>query len=139
MRKKYKFDGKVSTIICKGAILGGDFNAPDSARIDGEVKGNVKVKGLLILGEKSVVNGDVEAEAAMVAGNVTGNITAKGKIQLMETAKVNGDIKTEILVVDEHAVFNGNCEMTGKGKTEEKKEEPKEESKEESKEEKKED
>jgi len=135
MRKKYKFDGKVSTIICKGAVVGGDFSAPDSARIDGEVKGGVSVKGLLILGEKSVVNGDVSAEAAMIGGEVNGNITAKGKVLLMESAKVNGNIKTEVLVVDEHAVFNGECEMTGKQPKEETKEEKKEEAKEETKEE----
>lgn len=126
MRKKYKFDGKVSTIICKGAVVGGSFSAPDSARIDGEVQGDVTVKGLLILGDKSKVSGNVEAEAVMVGGEVTGNITAKGKVQLMESAKVNGDIKTEVLVVDEKAVFNGKCEMKDMPKTEEKKEEKKE-------------
>ena len=133
MRKKYKFDGKVSTIICKGAVLGGDFSAPDSARIDGEVKGGVKVKGLLILGEKAVVNGDIEAEAAMIGGTVNGSIKAKGKVQLMDTAKVMGDITTEVLVVDEKAVFNGRSTMSGVAPTEEKPAEEKQEEKKEPK------
>lgn len=111
MKKKYKFDGKVTNIVCKGCVIGGDFTSPESTRIDGEVKGSVSVKGLLILGSDSVVNGDVTAEAAMIGGVVNGNITAPGKVQLAETAKVNGNIKTDVLVVDEHAFFQGQCDM----------------------------
>ena len=87
----------------------------------------------MILGEKAVVNGDIEAEAAMIGGTVNGSIKAKGKVQLMDTAKVMGDITTEVLVVDEKAVFNGRSTMSGVAPTEEKPAEEKQEEKKEPK------
>jgi len=124
--KKYKFNGNVNTVICKGAVLGGNFSAPESARIDGTIEGDVTIKGFLILGDNSVVNGNVKAEAAMIGGVVNGNVDAPGKVQLTAKAKVIGDITTESLVVDENAVFQGKCDMNKAEAAEEVTEEVKE-------------
>ena len=109
--KKNNVNAKISTILGKGCVLNGDFNADGSARIDGTVNGNVDVKGMMILGVDGKINGDVSATGALIGGHVTGNIDAPDKLEMSSTAKVLGDIKTQVLVIDEHAIFQGKCDM----------------------------
>lgn len=111
MIKKNNVNAKISTILGKGCVLNGDFSAEDSARIDGVVNGNVTVKGLLILGVDGKINGDVQAAGAFIGGEVKGNIDAPEKLEISSKAKILGDIKTRILVVDEHAILQGQCDM----------------------------
>ena len=40
-----------------------------------------------------------------------GNITAYQRLELQSTAQVEGDISTPLFVVEEGAVFEGNCQM----------------------------
>lgn len=109
--KKNNVNAKISTILGKGCVLNGDFNADGSARIDGTVNGNVSVKGTMILGVDGKINGDVSSTAALIGGHVTGSIDAPDKLEMSSTAKVLGDIKTKVLVIDERAIFQGKCDM----------------------------
>ena len=109
---------QVGTIIGPGAILEGPLTTKDSTRIDGTVKGNVTVSGALIVGQDGKVIGTISALNVYVAGEVTGNITApQGKIEISDTGKVNGDITSKGIIIDENAVFQGKCEMTGQDKS----------------------
>ncbi len=102
---------KIATVSGKDATLGGDFNAPGSARIDGEVKGNVTVEDTLVLGTTALINGNVSAQTVIVGGEVTGNIEGPVRVELTSTAKVIGDISTQSIMIDEHAIFQGGCNM----------------------------
>ena len=144
---------QVGTIIGPGAILDGPLTTKDSTRIDGTVNGNVTISGALIVGQEGKITGTVSAMNAYVAGEITGNVSApQGKVEISDTGKVIGDITCKGIIIDENAVFHGNCEMTSIDKssaaiakeravadksseetTEEKKDENKEENKEENK------
>ncbi len=109
---------QVGTIIGPGAVLEGPLTTKDSTRIDGTVKGNVTVSGALIVGQDGKVIGTISALNVYVAGEVTGNITApQGKIEISDTGKVSGDITCKGIIIDENAVFQGKCEMTGQDKS----------------------
>ncbi len=102
---------KLTTLIGEGAEVEGNFSALGSARIDGHIGGNVSVEGTLIVGVSGRISGDVNADAVIVGGEVAGNIIAPKKAELTNTAKVLGDIQTAVIVIDEHAVFQGKCSM----------------------------
>ncbi|MBQ7360431.1 MAG: polymer-forming cytoskeletal protein [Lachnospiraceae bacterium] len=102
---------KIGTIIGKGNIINGDFQAAKSVRLDGEIDGNVTVGGLLVIGSAGKINGNVEAAAAIVGGEVTGDITAPDKIEITETARVIGNLRTNVIVIDEKAIFQGQLDM----------------------------
>ena len=107
----------------------------------------------LIVGQEGKITGTVSAMNAYVAGEITGNVSApQGKVEISDTGKVIGDVTCKGIIIDENAVFHGNCEMTSIDKssaaiakeravaeksseetTEEKKDENKEENKEENK------
>ena len=105
---------QVGTIIGPGAVLDGPLTTKDSTRIDGTVKGNVTISGALIVGQEGKITGTVSAMNAYIAGEVTGNISApQGKVEISDTGKVIGDVTCKGIVIDENAVFSGQCDMTG--------------------------
>ncbi len=105
---------QVGTIIGPGAVIDGPLTTKDSTRIDGTIKGNVTVSGALIIGQEGKVVGTISALNVYVAGEVNGNIaTSQGKIEISDTGKVIGDITCKGIIIDENAVFQGKCEMTG--------------------------
>lgn len=109
---------QVGTIIGPGAVIEGPLTTKDSTRIDGIIKGNVSISGALIIGQEGKVTGTVSALNVYVAGEVNGNITApQGKIEISDTGKVYGDISCKGIIIDENAVFQGKCEMTGQDKS----------------------
>lgn len=110
MRGK-KEDTVITTILGPDCLINGDFIVKQSARIDGEVQGNVFVSGTLVMGAGARIEGNIEANEAILGGDVTGNIEAPGKVELTVTAKVIGDITTNVIVIDEYAIFQGRCNM----------------------------
>jgi cytoskeletal protein CcmA (bactofilin family) len=101
---------EISTIISEDFIFNGQIEGKAVIRIDGQVIGNVKVGVGIILGEKSVVKGDIETKSAIIYGTVTGNVKVN-HLEIKKTGKVNGDIKTETLEIELGAQYNGKLEM----------------------------
>ena len=105
---------QVGTIIGPGAIIDGPLTTMDSTRIDGTIKGNVTISGALIVGQEGKIFGNVSAVNAYVAGEINGNISAsQGKVEISDTGKVIGDVACKSIIIDENAVFQGQCDMTG--------------------------
>ena len=103
---------QVGTIIGPGAILDGPLTTKDSTRIDGTVKGNVTISGALIVGQEGKIYGTVSAVNAYVAGEINGNVSVpQGKIEISDTGKVIGDVTCKGIIIDENAVFQGQCDM----------------------------
>ena len=101
----------ITTILGPGCVVTGDFTVNQSARIDGEIQGDVYVAGTLIMGAGARIDGNIEAGEAIIGGDVVGNIMAQNKVELTVTAKVIGDITTNVLVIDETVIFQGRCDM----------------------------
>ena len=105
---------QVGTIIGPGAIIDGPLTTKDSTRIDGTVKGNVTISGALSVGQEGKIEGTVSAMNAYVAGTINGNVsTPQGKVEISDSGKVFGDVTCKGIIIDENAVFQGRCEMTG--------------------------
>lgn len=106
-----KDNAVITTILGKDCVVNGDFTVKQSARIDGEILGDVYVTGILIMGTGARIDGNIEADEAIIGGEVVGNIQAQNKVELTVTAKVIGDITTNVIVIDENAIFQGRCNM----------------------------
>lgn len=109
--KKDVANVKINSMLGKDSDFQGDFTAQGSARVDGSVNGNVKVSGTLIVGSTGRIRGNVEAQAAVIGGEVLGSVIAPEKTELTATGKVLGDVTTGVIIIDEHAVFQGRCDM----------------------------
>ena len=47
----------------------------------------------------------------MVAGIVEGDLTSAGRTEVASTGSIRGNIQTKSLIVDENAIFQGQCNM----------------------------
>lgn len=111
---------KMDTLIGKDTVFQGNILATGTIRIDGELKGEIKVKGDLVIGDNGKVEATVEARNVLIGGYLRGNIYASGRVDLAPTAKLFGDMKVKNLIIEEGALFKGNCSMeTASGTKEE--------------------
>jgi len=97
--------------IGEGTVLNGEIQSGGDIRIDGFLKGSVKVDGKLVLGPAGKIEGDVECENAIIAGELRAKITSKNLLTLKASAKLYGDIFSGKLEIEPGAVFTGNCSM----------------------------
>ena len=102
---------KIKSIIGQDAVFEGALHAKETTRVDGLIKGDVTIDEVLILGVTGKVIGNVKAATIMVGGQVEGDLYAKEKIIISATGKVNGNLHTKKLIIDENAVFHGQCFM----------------------------
>ena len=96
------------TVVGDNARMEGKFDITDSIQIECEVLGEVNVGGKLVIGEKGVVNANVQTVDAIIMGHYEGNMIATGDVEITETGRVSGNIHTDSLVISKGGFFNGN-------------------------------
>ena len=102
------------TYIGEGTEIIGELKTPHQLRIDGTIKGKVlSTSEMLTVGSNGIVEitGDITAKSAMIGGSVRGNVTVEDRVELESRAKLIGNLKARELVINEGAVFQGNCVM----------------------------
>jgi cytoskeletal protein CcmA (bactofilin family) len=105
-------EGVVSGFVGAGTVVSGDAEFKGMLRIDGRFTGRVRSeKGSLIVSAGGVVEANIEVASAKINGTVNGDITATGRVEFGRSARVHGNIQTPALVIEEGAVFEGNCRM----------------------------
>jgi cytoskeletal protein CcmA (bactofilin family) len=100
-----------STLVSVGTVVAGDIFFSGNLRIDGVVRGDVRCldgqRGILIVGERGSVDGDVEVDRAVVSGSVTGRIVAREVVSLFSKARVDGDVAYAALEIHAGALVQG--------------------------------
>ncbi|NLT93990.1 MAG: polymer-forming cytoskeletal protein [Clostridia bacterium] len=102
---------KLDTLIGLGTHFQGIISSQGTIRIDGTFHGEIKNQGDLIIGEKGILEANIEAKNVFIAGQIKGNILAKGKVEIAASGKVLGDLKVKNLVIEDGAIFKGTCLM----------------------------
>lgn len=102
---------KIDTLIGEGTKLQGKVEGKGSIKIDGTIEGDIILNGNIILGEKGNINGNVICDNIYISGKINGNISCKEQLRITNTGKLFGDIEVNNFVVDENAIFEGNCKM----------------------------
>ena len=110
-----RYDGGsvMLTVIGPEAYFHGVITVRGSLRIEGEVEGNVHEANEVTVGTDGRIQGDVCAQVVTVSGTVEGSIVAHKQLEIKEGGKVTGNIRTGKLLIEEGAVFEGNCVMKG--------------------------
>ena len=112
LSKKEKLEsGEINAFLGQGTDFDGKLTFEGTVRLDGKFSGEIFSPGILIVGETAVINADINVSTLILSGELTGNIEAKAKVEVHSPGKVYGNIKTPSLVIDEGAIFEGNCAM----------------------------
>ena len=111
MGKKSPSDS-VTTFIGADARIEGTIEFDGTIRIDGTATGRIYSKGgTLIIGERAVVNAEIQVDSAILMGEVNGTIEASNRVSASPPCRVNGDIQAPVVSIEPGVVFNGTCAM----------------------------
>jgi cytoskeletal protein CcmA (bactofilin family) len=99
------------TSISEGTQIIGDLKVEHDLRVDGYLKGSVHVGGALVLTPTGRIEGEVVVRTAIIAGQIHGNVLGHERIVLEGKSTLVGDLQTRELVINEGAIFQGNCSM----------------------------
>lgn len=102
---------KVSAFLGKDTEFDGKLSFYGAIRIDGHFKGDISAIGTLIVGETGMIDANLHVTYIVVNGKIRGDIIADERIDIHSSGKVFGNIRAPIVVVDEGAIFDGNCRM----------------------------
>ena len=99
-------------VLGQGSSFKGALLLRGQARIDGSFSGKVRGEGKLVVGRHGNLEADFAVDHADISGQVVGDAVAARGIVLRSTCKLQGTMKTPTLVIEEGAVFEGNCKVT---------------------------
>ncbi|HCC49225.1 MAG TPA: hypothetical protein DEQ38_14075 [Elusimicrobia bacterium] len=99
------------TVIGNEAYFQGTLTAKGSLRVDGRIDGSIVDAKIVTVGKSGKVKGDISCEICYVSGEVKGNVTALDHIEAFSGSRVDGDMRAPRIMLEEGAIFNGNCSM----------------------------
>jgi len=108
-------DPESRTTLHASARITGTVSGPGDLLLEGKVDGEIKVDGLLSVGESGFVQGKIAAGNMILAGHVQGQIIVKDKIEIRESGHIQGNIVCMKIAIAEGAYMDGEVH-THKGK-----------------------
>jgi cytoskeletal protein CcmA (bactofilin family) len=103
------------SIIASDMTVIGDLETEGVVRIEGRVRGTVRVGSQVLVAAGAVIEGDLHTQEAVVAGQVSGAIVAHERVELQASAIVAGDIHTPRIAIVEGAKVTGEVKMDHSG------------------------
>lgn len=104
---------EVHTVLGPGAEFSGKLIFKGCVRIDGVFNGEIHTDDLLIIGNGAQVDAQITTGALVVHGDFRGSVSARDTVELKRPAKFYGDISSPGLIVEQGAVYEGKCKMSG--------------------------
>ncbi len=103
--------GEWSGFLERGVRVEGRMELPGTFRIDSQLRGTITSEEMLILGESSAVEGEIDGNAVTIAGRFNGRIQARGRVEIHSKAIVTAEIQTPCLVIEPGALVDGRCHV----------------------------
>lgn len=101
----------ISNLLAEGTRFEGTLTAESDVNVSGRFIGTLIIDGRAFVAPSGAVEGEIQATNADVAGAVQGDVYVAERLVLKSTARVDGTIHTRRLVVEEGALFSGDCTM----------------------------
>jgi cytoskeletal protein CcmA (bactofilin family) len=103
----------------------GKLTYTGAVRLDGRFKGVIRSDDTLIVGDTGRIEGEIHVGITIIQGEVVGNVYGKERVELHHPGRMIGNITAPVVIMDEGAVFEGNCKMKKKEEKKETKDEKK--------------
>lgn len=103
--------------IVEGTKIVGTIVSDGGMRIDGEIDGDVKTAGKVVLGVTGKIKGTLTCASADFEGKFKGKLKVEEMLTLRSTSQVEGEVFINKLTVEPGAVFNATCAMGSGVKT----------------------
>jgi cytoskeletal protein CcmA (bactofilin family) len=111
MFSKSKSQGRIDSLIGAGTRIEGSVIFSGGLRIDGEVKGDVRVAegeaGTLVVSEQARIEGEVRVGHLVVNGTIVGPVHATELLELQPRSRVSGDVHYTSIEMHLGAIVEG--------------------------------
>ncbi|MCL2069714.1 MAG: polymer-forming cytoskeletal protein [Treponema sp.] len=104
-------DFSINTIIGPGTSVSGNIESGGFTRMDGNVLGDLRAKGRVVIGERARMKSNVSGTFVTVGGVVFGNVLASERLIVLSTGLVMGDIITRRIQADEGCLIHGKVRV----------------------------
>jgi cytoskeletal protein CcmA (bactofilin family) len=112
MAKMIEQENNTINLIGAGTDIKGDVESTGDIRIDGTLKGNLRTRGKVVIGNTGLIKGEVICKNSDVEGKVEGKINVQELLSLKATSSILGDISARRLAIEPGAKFTGHCTMS---------------------------
>lgn len=92
----------------------GNVSGSNVELVTSKVKGDVIAKGILQVGQKSAIGGNVQTRDIISSGSIEGNVLASGRATLANGSSLAGDLTAASLNVMEGAALEGRFKVATK-------------------------
>ncbi len=97
--------GSTFSVIGPDVVIRGNIEASADLHVDGKVIGDISCASL-VMGDSSVVEGEVVAESARISGSVSGTVRVRDLV-VLRNARVDGDVSYDTISIEQGAAVNG--------------------------------
>jgi cytoskeletal protein CcmA (bactofilin family) len=101
----------INTIIGPKTSVSGDIESDGFTRVDGNVQGDLKAKGRVVIGERARMKSNISGTSITIGGVVFGNVLASERLVILTTGLVMGDIITRRIQADEGCLIHGRVRV----------------------------
>jgi cytoskeletal protein CcmA (bactofilin family) len=102
---------KISLVGEEISIVGTLHFETGVVRLDGRVEGKIIGRGTVIIGEKGLLQGDLQASRLILSGRLEGTAATSESTYIAPTGKLFGTVQTSKLVIDEGGIFEGESQF----------------------------
>lgn len=95
----------------EGTEFLGELRFRNTFRVDGRLRGRIVSDNTLVVGESAKVEAEIDCGVVSIRGRVVGRVQGRQRIELLAGAHVKGTLVAPKLVIEDGAVFEGDCEM----------------------------
>jgi cytoskeletal protein CcmA (bactofilin family) len=100
--------------LTEGTEIEGDVRFNEELRVDGKIGGRIfSERGRLLVGESGTIEAEIRVGTVSISGTVTGTVEASVRVEIHSTGRFYGQLHAPALIIEEGAIFEGQCEMKG--------------------------
>ncbi|MGA2547509.1 MAG: polymer-forming cytoskeletal protein [Rectinemataceae bacterium] len=107
-------DSLVNSIIGAGSAVDGDIDVEGLLRIDGDVRGTLRVTGKVVIGAAGRVEAPIRAKSAIIGGTVKGDVYVSDRLRILAGGVVIGNVFAPRFEAEDGTVVHGDVAVTGR-------------------------
>jgi len=104
------------TLIAEGTRIEGKLYFPGSAKIEGEVTGDINSDNTLTIGKSGKVQSIIKTKSAIISGHFNGDMYAAESVDITSTGRFTGNLTQDNaqLAIEKGGMFKGKSTVNGK-------------------------
>ena len=102
----------IHSYVGSNSTLKGDFECREDFLVEGNVEGNLRSEGTIVVAKSAVVKGEVLARQVAVSGTIVGRARCTERLDIFASARIDGTIQAPVVKVESGAKINARVIMS---------------------------